>query len=95
MVSNFRDLIIEIREKLKNNLAEEKDPAMILHLSVTLVFYAVSAGRLVHAPGKAIPLMISALSKLIPSPVHQRLVEMQSNRRRKLSFTNVFHLIFI
>ena len=55
---------------------------MILHLSVTLLFYGVHAGQLVHAPGKAIPLLITYLSKLIPKEISQRLIEMQSNERK-------------
>ena len=51
---------------------------MILHLTVTLLYYAVHGGRLVHAPGKAVPLLITALGKAVPNPVHQRLIEMQS-----------------
>ena len=51
---------------------------MILHLTVTLLYYAVHGGRLVHAPGKAVPLLITALGKTVPHPIHQRLIEMQS-----------------
>ena len=72
-----RDVILEIREKLKAKLTDEKDPAMILHLTTTLVFYAVHAGRFVHAPGKAVPSLIKYLSKSLPNNINQRLQEMQ------------------
>ncbi len=68
---------MEIREKLKAKLTDEQDPAMILHLSVTLLFYAVHSGRLVHAPGKTVPALIKYLSKSLPTNVNQRLHEMQ------------------
>jgi len=50
---------------------------MILHLTITLLFYAIHAGRLVHAPGKAVPSLIKYLSKNLPSDINQRLHEMQ------------------
>lgn len=72
-----RDIALDIREKLKAKLADEQEPAMILHLVVTLVFYAVHGGRFVHAPGKAVPALIKYLSKSLPSSVNQSLHEMQ------------------
>lgn len=68
---------MDIREKLKAKLADEREPAMILHLTITLVFYALHAGRLVHAPGKAVPALIKYLSKSLPNQINQRLHEMQ------------------
>ena len=58
---------------------------MILHLTVTLIFYSVHQGQLVHAPGKAIPLLIAYLAKVLPKEIHQRLLEMQGEKRRKMS----------
>ncbi|CAF3179524.1 unnamed protein product [Rotaria sp. Silwood2] len=72
-----KDLILDIREKLKAKLTDEQDPAMILHLTITLLFYAVNNGRLIHAPGKAVPTLIKFLSKTLPSNINQRLYEMQ------------------
>ena len=74
-------MIIEIREKLKAKLTDEQDPAMILHLTVTLLFYATHGGRFVHAPGKAVPALIKYLSKSLPSNINQRLHEMQGEYR--------------
>jgi len=68
---------LDIREKLKAKLTDEQDPAMILHLTITLLFYATNAGRLVHAPGKAVPSLTKYLSKNLPSNINQRLHEMQ------------------
>jgi hypothetical protein len=79
-----RDLTLEIREKLKAKLTDEQDPAMILHLSITLLFYAINAGRFVHAPGKAVPALIKYLSKNLPNTINQRLHEMQG----QLKFLN-------
>ena len=73
-------MTLEIREKLKTKLNDEKDSAMILHLTVTLIFYSVHQGQMIHAPGKAIPLLITYLSKVLPKEIHQRLVEMQGKR---------------
>ncbi|CAF1259339.1 unnamed protein product [Rotaria magnacalcarata] len=72
-----KDLILEIREKLKSKLTDEQDPAMILHLTVTLLFYAVQDGRFIHAPGKSVPALIKFLSKILPTNINQRLHEMQ------------------
>jgi len=74
---SFRDITIEIREKLKAKLNDEREPAMILHVTVTLLFYAVHSGRLVHAPGKAVPNLIKYLAKNLPTNVNQHLQEMQ------------------
>jgi hypothetical protein len=68
---------LDIREKLKAKLADEQDSAMILHLTITLLFYAVHGGRLIHAPGKAVPLLNRYLSKNLPTNINQRLTEMQ------------------
>lgn len=68
---------MDIREKLKTKLTDEQDPAMILHLTVTLLFYAVHNGRLIHAPGKSVPTLIKFLSKALPSNINERLQEMQ------------------
>lgn len=73
---------MDIREKLKAKLTDEQDPAMVLHLTVTLLVYGVHGGRLIHAPGKAIPLLITYLSKTLPNHIYQRLIEMQSNSSR-------------
>ncbi|CAF4873163.1 unnamed protein product [Rotaria sp. Silwood1] len=72
-----KDLILDIREKLKEKLTDEQDPAMILHLTITLLFYAVNNGRLIHAPGKTVPTLIKFLSKTLPNNINQRLHEMQ------------------
>ncbi|CAF1648298.1 unnamed protein product, partial [Adineta ricciae] len=74
---NEKDIALDIREKLKAKLTDEQDPAMILHLTVTLIFYAVTTGRFIHAPGKAVPALIKYLSKALPTNVNQRLHEMQ------------------
>lgn len=50
---------------------------MILHLTITLLFYSIHSGRFVHAPGKAVPSLIKYLSKSLPNNVNQRLHEMQ------------------
>ncbi len=72
-----RDLTLDIREKLKAKLIDEQDPAMILHLTITLLFYAIHNGRFIHAPGKAVPSLIKYLSKNLPNNINQRLHEMQ------------------
>ncbi len=68
---------MDIREKLKAKLIDEQDPAMILHLTTTLLFYAIHNGRLVHAPGKSVPSLLKYLSKNLPNNINQRLHEMQ------------------
>jgi hypothetical protein len=68
---------LDIREKLKSKLTDEQDPAMILHLTISLLFYAVHGGRFVHASGRAVPLLIKYLSKNLPTNINQRLHEMQ------------------
>lgn len=80
-----RDIALDIREKLKAKLTDEQDPAMILHLTVTLIFYAVTAGRFIHAPGKAVPALIKYLSKALPTNVNQRLHEMQGKHFFRIS----------
>jgi len=72
-----KDLILDIREKLKMKLTDEQDPAMVLHLTTTLLFYGVHGGRLVHAPGKAVPLLIRYLTKSLPVNINHRLIEFQ------------------
>lgn len=80
---------MDLREKLKAKLTDEKEPAMILHLTVTLLFYAVHGGQLIHAPGKAIPLLITYLVKLVPKEIHQRLVEIQGKHRLNAHRTEI------
>ncbi|CAF1594801.1 unnamed protein product, partial [Didymodactylos carnosus] len=64
------------RQELRVLLENENDSATILHLTTTLLFYAVH-GLIIHAPGKAVPMLIKHLSKGLPSSINRRLTDFQ------------------
>lgn len=74
----IRYLTLNILKNLKAKLVEEQDPAMILHLTMTLLVYAVHGGCLMHAPTTATPALICYLTNILPTNVNQRLLAVQS-----------------
>lgn len=55
---------------------EEQDFAMVLHLTLILLFQR-ETGSIIHIPGKFIPSIILFLSHHIPKREHDKLVECQ------------------
>lgn len=68
---------MNILTNLKGKLVEEQDLSIVLHLTVTLLVYAVADGSLTHAPITATPLLIRYLIEILPTNINQRLLAVQ------------------
>nr|XP_022294660.1 E3 UFM1-protein ligase 1-like isoform X1 [Crassostrea virginica] len=71
-----RQLIFNHRQSLLEQLAQETDPAMLLHLSVVILFQTFTS-NIVHAPGKCVPQVITFLKQYLTPEQHQLLTRMQ------------------
>ncbi|XP_061176553.1 E3 UFM1-protein ligase 1-like [Saccostrea echinata] len=71
-----RQLIFNHRQALVEQLSTETDPAMLLHLSVVILFQTFTS-NIVHAPGKCVPQIITFLKQHLAPESHELLVQMQ------------------
>lgn len=66
-----------MRENTKMSLQEEKEPAALLHLVCTLLFY-YSTGQFLNAPGRCVPNILEFLRADLKEEVFTKLVYFQS-----------------
>ncbi|XP_048769185.2 E3 UFM1-protein ligase 1-like isoform X2 [Ostrea edulis] len=71
-----RQLIFNHRQSLLDHIQRETDPAMLLHLSVVVLFQTFTS-NIIHAPGKYVPQIITFLKQYLAPESHQLLVRMQ------------------
>ncbi|XP_062605346.1 E3 UFM1-protein ligase 1-like isoform X2 [Saccostrea cucullata] len=71
-----RQLIFNHRQALVEQLSRETDPAMLLHLTVVILFQTFTS-NIVHAPGKCVPQIITFLKQHLAPESHELLVKMQ------------------
>lgn len=71
-----RQLIFNHRQVLLEQLSQETDAAMLLHLSVVVLFQTFTS-NIVHAPGKCVPQIITFLKQYLPPEQHDLLTRMQ------------------
>lgn len=60
-----RQALFQHRQALTEQLKRTEDPALVLHLTSVLLFQLSSQCAL-HAPGRCVPQIISALASRIP-----------------------------
>lgn len=72
-----RNLLVEHRQTLQEQLKQENEPAMALHLAVVLLFQH-HTGCMIHAPGKCVPQIVTCLADYISPEDHERIVKYQS-----------------
>ncbi|XP_056014591.1 E3 UFM1-protein ligase 1-like [Ostrea edulis] len=70
-----RQLICNHRQSLLDHIQRETDPAMLLHLSVVVLFQTFTS-NIIHAPGKYVPHIITFLKQYLAPESHQLLVRM-------------------
>lgn len=58
------------------NLKDEKDPAMMLHL-ITVILFQQHTGCIVHIPGKLVPQVVSFLAEQLDLKDYEKLFECQ------------------
>ena len=75
---------MEHRQTLQEQLRQENEPAMALHLAVVLLFQR-HTGCMIHAPGKCVPQIVSFLSEHLSPEDHVRIVNYQSLVVRQLT----------
>lgn len=68
---------MEHRQTLQEQLRQENEPAMALHLAVVLLFQH-HTGCMIHAPGKCVPHIVSCLTEYLSPEDHVRVVKYQS-----------------
>ncbi|XP_065649420.1 E3 UFM1-protein ligase 1 homolog isoform X2 [Hydra vulgaris] len=71
-----RQILFNHRQSLIDQLDNETDPAMGLHLACVLLFQ-YQTGMLLHAPGRCVPQLIAYLEKRISDSDHKLLYEYQ------------------
>lgn len=78
MIFDDRETILQLRENTKSTLETEKDPATVLHLTSTLLFYHVT-GQILNAPGRCVPNILEFVRDELVDDAHNKLVFFQSN----------------
>lgn len=71
-----RQLVFTHRQGLAEQLRREDDPAMTLHLAVTILFQTFTQ-TMVHAPGRVVPQIIQFLEDKMEKPSHEVLTQFQ------------------
>ncbi|XP_060085103.1 E3 UFM1-protein ligase 1-like [Ylistrum balloti] len=71
-----RQLVFNHRQVLLEQMNQESDPAMTLHLAVVLLFQAYTQ-CLIHAPGKSVPQIILFLKDHMDEEQHKIFVSLQ------------------
>jgi hypothetical protein len=66
-----------MREKTKAVLEQERDPAIVLHLTLTLLFYHAT-GQILSAPGRCVPNILERLQPSILDDTFKELISFQS-----------------
>lgn len=68
----FRQVIIERRAALQEQLRQETEPAMALHLASAVLFQHYTS-CMVHAPGRCVPQIISFLEDKLTAENYEKL----------------------
>lgn len=72
----FRQLLFSHQQSLLENLKEEQDPAMMLHL-ITVIIFQQHTGCIVHIPGKLVPQVLAFLAERLDLKDYEKLSECQ------------------
>ncbi|XP_022089822.1 E3 UFM1-protein ligase 1-like isoform X2 [Acanthaster planci] len=81
-----RQLVFNHRQALREQLQNETDPAMALHLAVVLAFQN-STQCMLHAPGKLVPQLISFLNTHLTSTNYSLLLRYQGLVQKHLGLS--------
>ncbi|XP_075453607.1 E3 UFM1-protein ligase 1 [Ascaphus truei] len=71
-----RQVVFQHRQALIEQLKVTEDAALVLHLTVVLLFQ-LSTHCMLHAPGRCVPQIIAFLNKKIPEDQHSLLINFQ------------------
>ena len=71
-----RSLLAEHRQSLIEQLRQETEPAMCLHLAAIILFQH-HTGCMLHIPGKCVPHIITCLADYMSSGDHVKLTQYQ------------------
>lgn len=72
-----KEISLQLRESTKAALESEKDPATILHLTCTLLYY-YATNHMLNAPGRCVPNILEALRSGIKEETFDKLIGFQS-----------------
>lgn len=73
---DFRSLLAEHRQNLLEQLKQENEPAMGLHLAVVILFQH-HTGCMIHIPGKCVPHITTFLTEYMSPDDHVKLTQYQ------------------
>ena len=90
----FRQLVFNHKQSIAEQMKEESDPAMTLHLAATLLFN-VFTQCMVHAPGRCVPSIIAFLKPHMEPDSHQTLVTCQGDGYFKNKPSILLHRVSI
>ncbi|XP_041352630.1 E3 UFM1-protein ligase 1-like [Gigantopelta aegis] len=71
-----RQIVFAHRQTLAEQLRQETDPAMTLHLASVILFQTFT-NNMIHVPGRLVPQVIQFLSEYLEKDVHEKLVNLQ------------------
>jgi len=81
-----RQLVFNHRQSLAEQLRQESDAALSLHLAVVLLVH-VYTQCMIHAPGRCVPQIIAFLKQYLPADHHNTLLRCQGIVRITFSST--------
>jgi hypothetical protein len=70
-------MLLQLRESTKESLENETDPATVLHLTSTLLFFH-STGQILNSPGRCVPNILEFLRDDILEETYNKLIYFQS-----------------
>ncbi|XP_072018738.1 E3 UFM1-protein ligase 1-like [Amphiura filiformis] len=85
-----RQIVFHHRQALCEQLRQESDPAMALHLTVVITFQNATQ-CMVHAPGKCVPQLISHLAEHISPDQNAILIQYQGLVQKQLGLARKEH----
>lgn len=81
-ISIYRQYVFSNRQALLHQLNQETDPALVLHLTVLILFQTFT-NCMLHASGKFVPQILNFLASHLTAEVHQVLHTYQGEKERK------------
>ncbi|XP_077864650.1 E3 UFM1-protein ligase 1-like isoform X2 [Saccoglossus kowalevskii] len=78
-----RQLIFNHRQALAEQIRNEEEPAMLLHLCSVMLFQTYT-NCMIHVPGRCVPQLIAFLADEIPSEHHEQLLKFQGLVQKRL-----------
>ena len=86
----IREIILQHKERARESLEKESDPATILHL-VCIILFAQSTGLILNFPGRMVPNVLEFVKNDIIDEAYTKLVKFQGS----FCFSFLVHEMFV